>query len=366
MHRLTFVPANRALPLSLIPRPRPRPLNLRALPRRIACELASIAGDRDRELELPLVLILRPLFPAFQDALRERFRFLEPWESSLPTHDFLSAHANSVRALLCSGPLPPVDASTLACLPGLQCVVATSTGVNHIAMDECRRREILVANAGTVFSDDAADYAVGLLIDVLRKISTSDRYIRSGLWPLKGTYLLGSKLGGKRVGIVGFGSIGSKVAKRLEAFGCTIFYHSRTRKPSVSFKYFSNISNLAAESDALIVSCALTNETHHIISKDVLLALGKEGVVINVGRGALIDEKELVNCLMEGVIGGAGLDVFEDEPNVPQELFVLDNVVLSHHRAVFTPDSFSSLLQLVIDNLEAFFAGRPLLSPVSA
>ncbi|KAM0942861.1 putative oxidoreductase [Dioscorea sansibarensis] len=378
MHHLTLVSNARPLPSSLILHPRPP--NPSAPRLRLSLSRASMDGHDN----LPLVLTLRPLFPAFEASLRQHFRFLQPWESPLPTHEFLSANAISVRALLCSGPAPAIDATTLSCLPGLQCVVATSAGVDHIDMDECRRRGIQVTNAGNVFSDDAADYAIGFLIDVLRRISASDRFVRSGLWPIRGDYPLGFKracrrermqekipgvycwLGGKRVGIIGLGSIGSRVAKRLEAFGCTVLYHSRTTRPSLAYKYFSNVCDLAVESDALIVSCALTRETHHIISKDVLLALGKDGVVINIGRGALIDEKELVKCLREGVIGGAGLDVFEDEPNVPKELFVMDNVVLSHHRAIFTPDSFSGLLQLVIDNLKAFFDGRPLLSPVSA
>ena len=173
------------------------------------------------------------------------------------------------------------------------------------------------------------------------------------------------QLGGKRVGIVGLGSIGSAVARRLGAFGCTILYHSKRKKPSVSYKFFSNVTDLAAESDVLITTCALTDETHHIIDKEVMLALGKDGIIINVGRGALVDEKELVRCLMEGEIGGAGLDVFKNEPVVPQELFHMDNVVLTHHQAVFTPESFDGLLEVVMGNLEAFFSNKPLLTPIS-
>ncbi|KAF8370281.1 hypothetical protein HHK36_031681 [Tetracentron sinense] len=132
--------------------------------------------------------------------------------------------------------------------------------------------------------------------------------------------------GGKRVGIVGLGSI--------------------------------------ANSDILIICCALTDQTRHIINKDVMFALGKEGVIINVGRGALIDEKELVRCLVQGEMRGAGLDVFENEPDVPKELFALDDVVLSPHRAFVTPESFSALQELMLANLEAFFSNKPLLSPV--
>ncbi|MCL7044834.1 hypothetical protein MKW94_012093 [Papaver nudicaule] len=171
-------------------------------------------------------------------------------------------------------------------------------------------------------------------------------------------------MGGKRVGILGLGSIGSEVAKRLEAFGCIISYNSRNKKPSVPFPYYSNVIDLASNSDALIVCCELNKETFHIVSKDVMAALGTNGIVINVGRGALVDEKELVRCLVQGEIGGAGLDVFENEPNVPKELLELDNVVLSPHKAVITSESFAAIHELILANLDAFFSDKPLFSLV--
>ena len=174
------------------------------------------------------------------------------------------------------------------------------------------------------------------------------------------------QLGGKRVGIVGLGSIGSEVAKRLEAFGCCVSYNSRNKKPSVTYPFYPDVCELAANSDVLIICCALTDQTHHLINKQVLLALGKRGVIINVGRGAIIDEKEMVGCLLRGEIGGAGLDVFENEPDVPEQLFALDNVVLSPHSAVFTPESFKDVCELAVANLEAFFSNKPLLTPFAA
>lgn len=177
------------------------------------------------------------------------------------------------------------------------------------------------------------------------------------------TWLL-LQLGGKRVGIVGLGNIGSEVAKRLVAFGCGIAYNSRKKRSSVSFPYYADVCHLAANSDILVICCALTSETHHIINKDVMTALGKEGVIINVGRGSLINQKELVQFLVEGQIRGAGLDVFENEPIVPRELLELDNVVLSPHNAVVTPEAFEAMQELAIANLEAFFSNKPLLSPI--
>lgn len=160
------------------------------------------------------------------------------------------------------------------------------------------------------------------------------------------------------------GSIGSLVAERLVTFGCHISYNSRTQKPSVPYPFYSSVQELAANSDVLIICCGLTEETRHMINKDVLSALGKEGVIVNIGRGAIIDEQELVRCLVQGEIKGAGLDVFENEPDVPKELFVMNNVVLSPHRAVFTSETFQDRQKLVVANLEAFFSNKPLLTPV--
>nr|CAB3486365.1 unnamed protein product [Digitaria exilis] len=147
------------------------------------------------------------------------------------------------------------------------------------------------------------------------------------------------QVSGKRVGIVGLGKIGTLVARRLAAFGCTIAYTSRSPKPSSPYAFFPTVLALASNNDVLVLTCALTEETRHVVNRDVMEALGKDGVLVNVGRGGLVDEPEMVRCLKEGVIGGAGLDVYENEPNVPEELFEMENV--------------------------AFFAGRPLLSRVT-
>ncbi|KAF9602817.1 hypothetical protein IFM89_031677 [Coptis chinensis] len=339
--------------------------------------------DHREEQELQIVLLLGlgppPLFKFFPELL-QKFKFLSPFEyPTTPIHQFLKFHAQSIEVMICMGggrkESIPVNWEVLNSLPSLKCILNTGVGVNHIDLTECKQRGIIVCNAGNSYSEDAADFAVGLLLDVLRRISASNRYVRSGLWPLKGEYPLGHKVvpsllipfyvGGQRVGIVGLGSIGSEVAKRLDAFGCSIAYNSRRKKESILFPYYSNVCDLAANCDILILCCALTDETYHIINKDVLSALGKDGVIINVGRGALVDEKALVRFLVRGEIGGAGLDVFENEPTVPKELLELDNVVLSPHKAVHTLGSMSALYELTIANLEAFFSNKPLLSPVN-
>ncbi|XP_062090178.1 glyoxylate/hydroxypyruvate reductase HPR3-like [Humulus lupulus] len=313
----------------------------------------------------PEVLLIVRMVPAlFSPLFNQKFRLMKAWESELPLDQFLARNASSVRAMIASH-ATAVNTELLQLLPALRLVVTSSKGVNQVDLAECRRRGISVANVGNAYTEDVADVAVGLLIDVLRKISAADRYVRHGFWKTEGDFPLAYKLGGKRVGIVGLGSIGCEVAKRLEAFGCLISYNSRSKKPSIAYPCYSNVKELAANNDIIILCCSLTDETHHMVNKEVLSALGKEGVIVNVGRGALIDEKELVRCLVVGDIRGAGLDVFENGSYVPEELFQLDNVVLSPHIAVFTPESFESAASVMIANLEAFFLNKPLLTPVT-
>ncbi|XP_006664931.1 glyoxylate/hydroxypyruvate reductase HPR3-like [Oryza brachyantha] len=319
----------------------------------------------------PPVLLLCRLAPETFAEFAGRFRLLDFYASELPIHAFLAAVAadsDPPRVALVFGRGPVgVGAELLDAVPSLRCIITVSAGVNHVDLPECARRGVQVANAAGVYSADVADQAVGLLVDVLRHVSAGDRHVRRGLWPEHGYFIpLGSKIGGKRVGIIGLGSIGSAIARRLVAFGCVVSYHSRRRKEDVPYAYFPSARDLAASSDVLVVACALTAETRHIVDRGVLDALGERGVVVNVARGANVDEAELVRALVEGRVAGAGLDVFEDEPNVPPELMAMDNVVLTAHQAVFTPESMADMGRLVVTNLEAFFAGEPLVTRVSA
>ncbi|KAK9910664.1 hypothetical protein M0R45_034618 [Rubus argutus] len=314
----------------------------------------------------PQVLIIKPppAFTHFESDFTRKFDILRAWESPLPLDRFLTTHAQSVQALVCRA-LTPVNAELLQLLPALKLVASVSTGANHVDKAECRRRGIAVTNGGNASSEDVADIAVGLFIDVHRKISAADSYVRRGLWSSQGDYPLGSKIGGKRVGIVGLGRIGYNVAKRLEAFGCKISYNSKSERPSLSYPFYSDVCELAANNDALIICCALTDQTRHMINREVLSALGREGVIVNIARGAIIDEKELVKCLANREIRGAGLDVFENEPHVPKELVEMDNVVLSPHKAVYTLESLKKGSEVLIANLEAFFSNKPLVTPAT-
>ncbi|KAL5727054.1 Glyoxylate/hydroxypyruvate/pyruvate reductase 2kgr [Ranunculus cassubicifolius] len=169
---------------------------------------------------------------------------------------------------------------------------------------------------------------------------------------------------GKSVGIIGLGRIGTAIAKRAEAFSCRVSYFSRSEKPNTQYKYYPSVLDLAANCQILVVACSLTEETRHIVDRKVIDTLGPKGVIINIGRGAHIDEPELVSAQVEGRLGGAGLDVYEDEPNVPEQLFELDNVVLAPHVGSDTWETSKAMADLVIANLEAHFSNKPLLTPV--
>eukprot|EP00253_Pinus_taeda_P010122 PITA_10122 len=248
-------------------------------------------------------------------------------------------------------------------LPLLEVVATNSVSLNKVDLNKFRERNIVVAHTLDVVTDDVAHLAISLMLDTLRHISAANRYVRQGLWPIKGEYKLTRKLSGKRVGIVGLGRIGSAIAKRAVAFGCSIAYHSSSKKPDVPFAYHSNVVDLAVSSDILVVACPLTKETYGIINKSVLDALGKKGTLVNIGRVALVDEKELVKALVEGQLGGAGLDVFENQPNVPEELFSMENVVLLPHVGTTTWETRMAMANLVVGNLEAHFSKKPLLTP---
>ncbi|KAK9698652.1 hypothetical protein RND81_08G121000 [Saponaria officinalis] len=317
----------------------------------------------------PEIIIHRlPTCESFlDDHLSATYKLLDPISAAgddpAAVRAFLGRHGGKTQALVCVEPIP-LGKDILDFLPSLGCVVSASSGTDHVDLYECSRRGISVANVGDSFSDDVADYAVGLLLDVLRNVSAADRFVRLGSWLKQKEFSLGVRLSGKRVGIVGLGNIGHRIAKRLVSFGCTIAYNSRRIKPKVPLPFYDNVCDLAFNTDILILCCSLTEETRHMVNKDVLTALGKDGIIINVGRGALINESELVKFLVDGRIAGAGLDVFEDEPNVPKELFGFENVVLSAHNAVCTPESFTAVIDIVVANLDAFFSNKPLLTPV--
>eukprot|EP00262_Sarcandra_glabra_P005594 TRINITY_DN1731_c0_g1_i1.p1 TRINITY_DN1731_c0_g1~~TRINITY_DN1731_c0_g1_i1.p1 ORF type:complete len:315 (+),score=42.27 TRINITY_DN1731_c0_g1_i1:142-1086(+) len=308
------------------------------------------------------VLLTCPMNSFLEEELDKKFKLFRFWEAS-KKKEFLKENSLSIRAIVGNATVG-ADAETIDLLPNLEIVSSFSVGLDKVDLMKCKEKGIRVTNTPDVLTEDVADLAIGLILTTLRKICVSDRYVRDGLWKKKGDYKLTTKFSGKSVGIVGLGRIGSAIAKRAEAFNCPISYYSRSEKPDTKYKYYPNILDLAANCDILVVVCPLTEQTRHIVNREVLDALGSKGVVVNVGRGPLVDEPELVSALLEGRIGGAGLDVYEHEPEVPEELFGLDNVVLLPHVGSGTWETRKDMADLVVANLEAHVLKKPLLTPV--
>ncbi|KAK5803405.1 hypothetical protein PVK06_031050 [Gossypium arboreum] len=308
------------------------------------------------------VLMTCPMSEYLENQLENRFSLFKLWNHSSPKPDFLKTHSSSIKAVVGNTKIG-ADANMIDSLPNMEIVASYSVGLDKIDLGKCKEKGIKVTNTPDVLTDDVADLGIGLALAVLRKMCACDRFVRSGNW-INGDFGLASKFSGKSVGIVGLGRIGSAIAKRAEAFNCSISYHSRSKKPNTNYKYYSNIVDLAADCQILFVACALTEETHHIVNRKVIDALGPKGILINIGRGAHVDEPELVSALLKGQLGGAGLDVYENEPNVPEQLFSLENIVLVPHVGSDTEETSKAMADLVISNLEAHFKGMPLLTPV--
>jgi len=299
--------------------------------------------------------------PYLEQELQRRFNLFRLWAVPQKSQ-FLKDHSASIRAVV-GNASAGADAELINTLPGLEIVSSFSVGVDKIDLDKCKEKGIRVTNTPDVLTEDVADLAIGLILAVLRRLCECDRYVRSGKWK-KGDFRLSTKFTGKTVGIIGLGRIGMAVAKRAEAFSCPICYYSRREKPDTKYTYYPSVVELAGNCQILVVACPLTEETRHIINREVIDALGPKGVLINIGRGPHVDEPELVSALVEGRLGGAGLDVYENEPQVPEELFGLENVVLLPHVGSGTVETRTAMADLVIGNLEAHFLNKPLLTPL--
>ena len=309
---------------------------------------------------MPTVLLLSPVRPSVLEGLQASYTVHPFYEEADPA-GWLAAHAGGIDAIVTAGHygVPP---SVLSALPALRIIAINGVGFDKVDLETARSRGIRVTNTPDVLTEDVADLAVGLTIALLRRLPQADQYVRAGSWA-KGDLPLSRKVSGKRFGIMGLGRIGQAVAHRLTAFNGTIGYTSTTEKPGPYTRY-ADVRQLAAASDVLIVCAAASPATRHIIDRTVLDALGPDGVLVNIARGSIVDEDALVVALQEGRLGGAALDVFQDEPNVPAALFTLPNVVLTPHIASATDETRAAMGQLTLDNLAAFFAGKPLPTPV--
>jgi lactate dehydrogenase-like 2-hydroxyacid dehydrogenase len=250
----------------------------------------------------------------------------------------------------------------MATLPKLEIVSTVGVGYNHVDVAYATKHGIIVTNTPDVLTDDVADLAIALIIMTSRELLKGDRLVRAGGWKTKDP-IFSTSLTGKRVGILGLGRIGIAIAKRATAMKMSVAYHNR-RPTEAPYRFVDSAVSLAAESDFLVVAASAQPGSPPIVDRAVLSALGPTGILINISRGSLVDEQALVNALQLGEIRGAGLDVFEHEPNVPASLLKLDNVVLTPHIGSGTADTRRSMADLAVENLVAHFSGRPLPSEV--
>jgi lactate dehydrogenase-like 2-hydroxyacid dehydrogenase len=298
---------------------------------------------------------------------------METLESNYTMHHFWRADdKNALLDLIagdCVGVVTDggrgVEAAVLEKLPNVKIVSVFGVGVDAVDLDYCQARGIGVSNTPDVLSDDVADMAVLLALAVSRKLVVGDRYARAGRWPAEGAMSLSRRVSGKHAGIFGMGSIGRALARRLDGFGMQISYCNRSPRNDSSYRYVDSLRTLAADVDYLFITASATAGSIGAVDAGVLDALGSDGFLINVSRGTLIDEPTLVSYLQEKRIAGAGLDVFAHEPAIPESLFALDNVVLQPHNASGTWETREAMGKLVLDNLAAHFANRPLLTPVT-
>jgi lactate dehydrogenase-like 2-hydroxyacid dehydrogenase len=243
-------------------------------------------------------------------------------------------------------------------------VVNFGVGYDTTDVDAAAELGIGVSNTPDVLTDCVADTAVGLMIDTLRQFSAADRYVRAGRWTATAAYPLTRQVSNTQVGIIGLGRIGTAIAKRLNAFGCTISYHNRHVVDDSPYEYVSSPAELARDVDVLIVAAAGGSGSRQLVSREVLDALGADGYLINIARGSVVDEDALVEALTAGRLAGAGLDVFADEPNVPEALLSLDNVVLLPHVGSGTVQTRAAMEQLTLRNLDEFLRSGRLVTPV--
>jgi lactate dehydrogenase-like 2-hydroxyacid dehydrogenase len=287
--------------------------------------------------------------------------FIEKPEPRLVTPDM----AARARALVTVGSVG-ADEALMAALPGVSIICCFGSGFERIDRRAARRRNVVVTHSPDVNAPDVADMAMALLLASARRVARADRFIRAGKWDarLAGRFGPVAGLGGGRLGVLGLGAIGTRVAVRAAAFDMEIGYHNRRRRDDVGYRYFATPLALAEWADYLVVACRADDSNRHLVDAEFLRALGPRGHLVNVSRGSVVDEAALAEALADNVIEGAGLDVFEHEPPVHPRLPALENVVMTPHLGGGTERAVAGMTDLVLKNLRAHFAGQPPVTPV--
>jgi len=311
------------------------------------------------------ILMMGPIPAAQMQLLEENYAVTKLWQAENP-EETLNRIRHDVQGIV-STAWTGVSARLIHAMSKLEIISHFGVGYDSVDVAAAKEQGVIVTNTPDVLTDDTADLGMGLVLAVFRRMVEADMYVRSGQWAKKGAMPLGRALKGRTMGIVGMGRIGQAVAARARAFGVQIAYTGRREKPALAGEavFYPDAESLAAASDILMITCAYNDKTHHLVGGNVLRALGKTGVLVNIARGKIVDEEALIDALQSGVIAGAGLDVFANEPDVPTALCQMDNVVLQPHQGSATHETRATMAQLVVDNLRLYFEKAEVLTPVA-
>ena len=308
-----------------------------------------------------LLVMGNQILPGEMEILEQNFDVIRLWKEKDPD-EVIRSHKDDIVAIA-SVYFVPVSRTLMEALPNLEIISQFAVGYDNIDLAAAKERGIRVTNTPDVLTEDTADIALALLLALSRRICEGDIFVRVGKW-LNGPLPLGTSLKGKVAGIVGMGRIGQAIASRCAAFGLEIVYSGPRKKDSISYRYEPDLHKLAEISDYLILACPGGAETRHLVDADVLEKLGPTGQLINISRGTVVDEQAVVAALKDKKIAGFATDVFAREPNVPEDLVKMDNVVLLPHIGSATQETRTLMGQLVLKNLLAHFEGNPLLTPI--
>jgi len=308
------------------------------------------------------VLVLAPK-QSIVEGLEKAFTLHKLWEAP-DAETYLRTIAPRVKAIASAGGHAPVDAELMARLPSLEIVSSFGVGYDHVDARWAGAHGIVVTNTPDVLTEEVADTALGLLLSTVREFPQAERYLRAGKWTAGNYPLSKATLRDRTVGIVGLGRIGKAIARRLDAMQVEVVYHGRGKQPDVAYRHYPNLIEMARAVDVLMVVTPGGRQTANMINAPVLEALGPKGILINMSRGSVVDEPALIAALKARKVLSAGLDVYVDEPKVPQELIEMEHVVLFPHLGSASVHTRRAMDQLVVDNLIAWGAGNPPLTPV--
>jgi lactate dehydrogenase-like 2-hydroxyacid dehydrogenase len=277
---------------------------------------------------------------------------------------FIAGHSH-VRAIACSDTRELIPGALMARFPNLELVSSFGVGYDHMDVKWAAAHNVVLTNTPDVLTDEVADTALGLLLCTVREFPQAERYLRAGKWLERNYPLTKATLRNRTVGMVGMGAIGQAIARRLAAFGVPVVYHTRKPRRDLSYLHCPSLIEMARAVDILMVIVPGGASTQNLINAEVLEALGPDGILINMARGSVVDEPALIKALQEKRIMAAGLDVFAKEPDVPPELIAMDNVVLFPHLGSASVYTREKMDQLVVDNIAAWAAGKPPLTPIA-